>query len=575
METWRSNSWLKPLIKPLRPAFREVLVMSLFINILALALPVFILQVYDRVVFYQGISTLYALVIGVAIAIGFDFILRQARARLLQRAAVGIDARLGEKLFDKLMSLPLNVLEGRPASYWHVLFRDVDTVRNVFCGSTAVLAADLPFVPLFVVLIFVIAAPIAWVVLIAIPLFLFLAWRSGRVMENVTSDERQAGIGREALIAEVLAGRATVKALALGETFKPRWEDKHATAIERSLRRGTKGDVYVNAGLVLAALTTVAVTGFGAVAIIDQRLTIGALIATNMLGNRIIAPFNQLVGAWRHFAQYKQALGRLGEVFALPGERLDSEISLPRPKGEISLETIRFAYDSASPPVIDGVRLDIRPGGMVGLVGNNGSGKTTLLKLIQGLYRPGEGRVLLDGADIGQFTRRELAGWIGYVPQECVLFAGSIRDNIAIARPDASDEEVVAAARRAGVHDHVVDLRDGYATDVGETGSRLSGGERQRIAIARALLNDPPVLLLDEVTSNLDHPAQVRLRETLLKLAPDHTIIVVSHAPDMLSACSHIVVLDRGKVRVAGPSRHVLPRLFGATRKPQVAEAKT
>ena len=202
METWRSNNWLKPLIKPLRPAFREMLLMSLFINILALALPVFILQVYDRVVFNQGISTLYALVIGIAIAIGFDFILRQARARLLQRAAVGIDARLGEKLFDKLMSLPLNVLEGRPASYWHVLFRDVDTVRNIFCGSTAVLAADLPFVPLFVVLIFVIAAPIAWVVLIAIPLFLFLAWRSGRVMENVTSDERQAGIGRDTLIAE-------------------------------------------------------------------------------------------------------------------------------------------------------------------------------------------------------------------------------------------------------------------------------------------------------------------------------------------------------------------------------------
>ena len=168
--------WLKPLLKPLRPALREVVLMSLFINILALALPVFILQVYDRVVFYQGLSTLYALVIGVTIAIGFDFLLRQARARLLQRAAVGIDARLGEKLFDKFMSLPLRALEGRPASHWHVLFRDVDTVRNVFCGSTAVLAADMPFVVLFVVLIFVIAAPIAWVILIAIPLFVLLAW---------------------------------------------------------------------------------------------------------------------------------------------------------------------------------------------------------------------------------------------------------------------------------------------------------------------------------------------------------------------------------------------------------------
>ncbi len=569
-----SADWLKPLLKPLRPALREVVVMSLFIHILALALPVFILQVYDRVVFYQGLSTLYALVIGVTIAIGFDFLLRQARARLLQRAAVGIDARLGEKLFDKFMSLPLQALEGRPASHWHVLFRDVDTVRNVFCGSTAVLAADMPFVALFVVLIFVIAAPIAWVVLIAIPLFVLLAWRAGKGMESATMGERQAGIGRDALIAEVLAGRATVKALALDRSFKPRWEDKHATTIERAHGRGVKGDSYVNAGVVLAALTTVALTGVGAIAIIDQRLSIGALIATNMLGNRIISPFNQLIGAWRYFAQYKQSLARLGEVFGMVSERSESEVSLARPKGEFVIENVSFAYDPERPPVVDGVRLNIRPGGMVGLVGNNGGGKTTLLKLMQGLYRASEGRVLLDGADVNQFTRRELAAWIGYVPQETVLFAGSIRDNIAIGRPDADDEAVVSAAQIAGVHEYVIDLPDGYATNVGEAGSRLSGGERQLIAIARALLNDPPVLLLDEVASNLDHPAQVALRETLLKLAPDHTIILVSHAPALLSACSHIVVLDHGKVGAAGPSREVLPRLFGTAPVRQVAGVK-
>ncbi len=193
---------------------------------------------------------------------------------------------------------------------------------------------------------------------------------------------------------------------------------------------------------------------------------------------------------------------------------------------------------------------------------------------MQGLYRSSEGRVLLDGADINQFTRRELAAWIGYVPQESILFAGSVRDNIAIGHPDADDEAVVSAARLAGVHEYVIDLPDGYATNVGEAGSRLSGGERQRIAIARALLNDPPVLLLDEVASNLDHPAQMALRETLLKLAPDHTIILVSHAPALLSACSHIMVLDHGKVGAAGPSREVLPSLFGAAPAQQVAGVK-
>ena len=563
MERSYSKAWLKPLLKPLRPAFREVVAMSLFINILALALPVFILQVYDRVVFYQGLATLEALIAGVAIAIAFDFILRQARARLLQRAAVQIDARLGEALFDKLISLPLRVLESRPTSYWQVLFRDVDTVRNIFCGATAVLAADMPFVGLFLLLIFVIAEPIAWVIVGAIPIFLLLAWRSGRVIDRLTEDEREAGIDRDALIAELLAGRATVKALALGESYRPRWERRHAVAIERSWGRGGRGDNFLNSGLAVTAMTTVAITGFGAVAIIDGTLTIGALIATNMLGNRIISPFNQLVGAWRHFAQYKHALARLDEVFAQPGERSVSALALARPRGEIAIDGLRFGYGGNRPPAIDGLKLRIKPGGIVGIVGHNGSGKTTLLKLMQGLYAPDEGRVTLDGADIDQFTRAELAGWIGYVPQDGLLFAGSIRDNIAIAHPDASDDDIVAAATLAGAHGDIVDLPDGYATDAGEAGSRLSGGERQRIAIARALLGDPPVLLLDEVASSLDLPAQAALRETLLKLAPDHTIVLVTHAPALLAACSHILVLDHGKVSAAGPAREVLPKLLG------------
>ena len=537
--------------------------MSLFINILALALPIFILQVYDRVVFYQGLATLEALIAGVAIAISFDFILRQARARLLQRAAARIDARLGEALFDNLISLPLRVLESRPTSYWQVLFRDVDTVRNTYCGSTAVLAADLPFVALFLIVIFVVAEPIAWVIVSAVPIFLLLAWRSGRVLQKLTGDERESGIDREALVAEILAGRGTVKALALGDSYRPRWERRHAAAIEKAYSRGGTGDSYLNAGLVVTALTTVAVTGFGAVAIIDGSLTIGALIATNMLGNRIISPFNQLVGAWRHFAQYKQALGRLDEMLSLPGERADSAITLARPKGEIAIEGLVYTYDEGRPPAINGLKLQIKPGGIVGVVGHNGSGKTTLLKLIQGLYPPDSGRITLDGADVDQFTRREMAGWMGYVPQDSALFAGTIRDNIAIAHPEVSDDEVIAAATLAGAHQDIVDLPDGYGTDAGEAGSRLSGGERQRIAIARAMLGDPPVLLLDEVASNLDQATQTVLRDTLVKLAPDHTIILISHSPTVLSACSHFLVLDHGKVSAAEPSRDILSTLFG------------
>ena len=372
---------------------------SVFVNILALSLPVFILQVCDRVIFYQGISTLFGLGTGVLIAIAFAFVLRQARSRVLQRAAVRIDAKLGESVFDKLMSLPLQLLETRASNHWHILFRDVDTVRNVYSGSTAVLAVDLPFVIIYlIIIIIIIAAPIAWVILVAIPCFILLALRSGKVMEGASGAEREAGISRDALISELLAGRATIKALALARTFKPNWEDKHVGTIDRAVLRGSKSDGYTNMAHGFSVATTVALTPFGALAIVDQQITIGALIATNMLGNRMIGPFNQLVGAWRFFAQYKQSVARLGQLFGLESERPVSEIELQRPKG------------------------------VVGIVGPNGCGKTTLLKIMQGLYKPTEGRVLLDGPDITQFTREEIAGWIGYVPQDCVLFRGTIRE---------------------------------------------------------------------------------------------------------------------------------------------------
>jgi len=370
----------------------------------------------------------------------------------------------------------------------------------------------------------------------------------------------------------MLAGRTTVKALALADDFRARWERRHAAAIEGALTRGGRGDTHLHLGLGLAAATTVTLTAIGAVAIVNQEITIGALIAANMLTNRIVGPFNQLVGIWRHLAHYKQAAARLDDLFALPEDRRESAVALDRPRGEVTLEAIRFGYDPKQPPVIDGVSLKIAPGGMVGIVGGNGGGKTTLLKLMRGLYAPSEGRVLFDGADIGQFTQRELARWIGYVPQDCVLFAGSIRDNIALGHARADDQAIVAAARQAGLHDVVLDLPDGYASDVGEGGMLLSGGIRQRVAIARALVGDPPLLLLDEVASNLDLAAQGALRARLVELAADHGVVLVSHAPALLSACSLIVALDHGRVVAAGAAAEILPRLMGAGARPAVKE---
>ena len=558
-----ARSWLKPFLSPFKSVFREVVAMSFFVNLLALAAPIFTLQVYNRVVASAGISTLQGLIIGMILVLIFDYVLRQSRARILQTVALRVDVLLGRRLFRKLMRLPLQTLESKPSTYWSSLFRDVDVVRNTLSGSSALLLADLPFALLFLVLIFVIAAPVAWVLLVMLPVFMFVAWRSSNVMAEASGEERQSSQTRDSLIGEMIAGRTTIKALALDRSMEPVWEVKHAENIENSITRGSKTDGYANLGATLSLVTSLMLTTVGALAIIDQNLTIGALIATNMLSGRIMGPLNQLVGMWRTYSSFLQATERLGLVFTSNAERDESEVRLEKPEGRITIEDVVFAYSENLAPVVTNVSLEMEIGGIHALVGRNGSGKTTLLKIIQGLYQPQKGRVLMDGADIAQFTRSELADWLGYVPQESVLFAGTVRDNIVSRVPNADDDAIIKAATEAGVHHFIIDLPDGYATEIGEAGSRLSGGQRQRIAIARALVGDPPVVLLDEPSSSLDRHAEYELKDTLTKIAKTRTVIIVSHSPALLSACDFLYALDHGKLALAGPAREVLPRLFG------------
>jgi ATP-binding cassette subfamily C protein LapB len=296
-------------------------------------------------------------------------------------------------------------------------------------------------------------------------------------------------------------------------------------------------------------------------------MTIGALIAGNMLSMRIAGPFNQLVSNWRIYAQASQAMRRLDDVLNMSEERSRMDVVPSRPKGALSAEGVTFRYSRDLAPAIQDLDLQLGPAGICGIVGPNGSGKTTVLKLLQGLYAPTSGRVLMDGADLGQFSRNVLARWIGYIPQECFFFAGTLRYNITIGRPRASDADIVEAATLAGLHDSVIDLPDGYATEVGEAGSRLSGGFRQRLAIARALVGDPPVLLLDEPTSHLDRRCEEELCNSFRELARERTVVVVTHSPLLLRSCDVVIALERGRVALAGRTAEVLPRIF---QRPQV-----
>ena len=559
------SGWLRAALAPLRGEFRAVILVSAFVNLLAVAAPVFVLQVYDRVISHSGFATLYGLVVGMGIAILFDFILRQARAKLLQDVALRIDIGLGRRLMDKMLSLPLAVLESRPGAYWQALMRDVEAVRNLFSGAAAVLVADLPFALLFAAIIVVIATPIAWVLALLLPAFLLIGWLAGRLITQTSERERAAGISRDSALGEMVAGWDTVKGLGLDRSFIANWEENHAAVVAHSVARGTQADSFLNLSLVFGVAATVLMTAVGAIAILDQKMTVGALIAANMLAARLFAPFQQLTMLWRSYAQTRQSIARLDEVFRLAEERRESPVRFERPEGRITLDGVCFGYDEAAPPLINDLRLNIEPNGFYGLVGGNGSGKTTLIKLMLGLYAASDGRVLIDGVDIAQISREDRARWYGYMPQDCRLFAGALRENIArgTAGDDAADDsQVIAAARLAGVHETIIRLADGYGTMVSEAGGNLSAGVRQRVALARALVHDPVILLLDEPSAHLDHDGERALCETLSTLARDHVVVVATHSQTLLSACHSLLVIEQGRAKWAGTPSDILPRLF-------------
>lgn len=564
------TSWRRTLLAAARGAWRELLLASLFINILALALPVFTLQIYDRVIGLAGLTTLVGLVLGMGVVTLFDWSLRTFRSRLVQRISLEIDVTVARGLFDQVSALPLRVLESRPGAYWQGLFRDVETIRNAASGPPITLMADLPFALLYVILIWIIATPVAWVITLAVLAYAIFAWISAARLQSAAQAERSAGLSRDALVGEFVAGRSTLKALAMDRSFKPQWEEAQAHLVEKALGRGANTDGSGNLALAMTTITTVAMTAFGALAVLDQKMSIGALIAANMLAGRVNGPLMQLFPAWKSVAAARASMKRMDEVFAIQPERLESPVKFPRPSGLLQAENLTFRYIPDGQPTVDNVNITMKPGSMLGLAGRNGSGKSTLVKLLMGLYKPDAGRVMLDGADVSQFSRADLADWVGYVPQDPMLFTGTIRDNLLRAAPDIDDDALILASNRAGLHPFIIDLPDGYSTQIGEAGGRLAGGLRQRLSLTRALLRDPPVLLLDEPSNNLDPMGEETLRRTLVELASNgRTIVVVSHSIQLLTACSVVALMDHGKVVQAGAPNDILPKLLGRRPGPQ------
>ena len=557
----QAENWLTQAVWPYKKSYRQAIVLSFAVNFLGLFIAIFSLQVYNRVVAHSAYSTLTAMMIGMVIIIVMDYFFRGGRAMLLQRIGARIEVAIARAAFDRLMHLPAQTLEHKPPGFWQAVFRDIEIVRTTFAGPVALLLVDIPFLILALVLIGIIAAPLLPLSLLTIIGFAALAWYSGKATRNATESEHEQLVHRDMLIAELAGARMHIKALGASEPSGQRWDQAYANWLNDSLARSRDSDHFREISQVLMMANTVVITSVGALIILGQNLTIGALIAANILSGKTVGPIVQLISQWRTLGQYKSARKRLDDLFEDPIDRTETTIELPPAKGVLRLEAIHFSYPGSGANQIEAISGEIGPFGLHAVVGPNGSGKTTLLKLLRGLYTPTDGRVLLDGADLTQFTHADLVRNIGYLGQEVQLLSMSIKDNLLLANPQASDEAIIQAAQRAGAHDFIVDLPDGYATAIGDGARKFSMGQAKRLMITQALINDPPVLLLDEPTAELDRETEVKLVHVLRDLARTKTIIVASHSPYLLSFCQGILVLNKGKLAGAGPATQILPKL--------------
>ena len=556
-----ATPWLQEILKPLKGAYRQVIWVALAINFIALFASLFSLQVYDRVIQKGGLVTLVALIIGMLFALALDQILREGRGVLLRRIGVRIEVAIAKLVYERLTQLPALALEMRPPAFWQTMFRDIELIRATTAGGIALLLVDIPFIFITFLLLAFIAWPLVPVMIVVLVAFLILSFRSEATLSGGSEQEKIKMMARDAVLADMSAGRMHLKYMGPTAAERTQWQSHYGMWLEESLQRSAESDKYRDYGQGLSALTTVVVTSVGALAILNQSMSMGALIAANILVGKLVSPLTQLVSQWRAIGQFVSAVNRIDQLIALPLDRIDTPISLSAPQGALQMEGLHFKYPGSEADQLNAISGHIGPKGIYAVVGNNGSGKSTLLKILRGLYPPSAGRVLIDGVDMAQLGQKTLSYWIGYLPQQPRLLGGTIKENIAMGASEVSDEKILQAARLAGAYDFIVDLPQGFDTDVGEGGSRFSGGQRKRIAIAQTFINDAPILLLDEPTSDLDSMAERSLVESLKSMSEHKTIVVVTHSPAVLNAAKGIVVMDKGRVVTAGSAKDILPKL--------------
>lgn len=558
----RQGHWFWSAIGAHRRLYREVLLAALLINFFALAMPLFVMNVYDRVVPNQATDTLWVLAVGILLVLCADAALKVMRGWFIDLAASRIDVGLSASIMERVLGMKLSE---RPASVGSFAsgLQAFESVRSFIGSATVIAFIDLPFVLLFTLVIGLISWVLVIPVLVGVLLVLLFTAAVQHKMHALSETTMQASAQRNAILVESLSGLETLKSLGAEGRMQSLWEKTTLFLSRTGVRmRSLSSSVTATSGWLQQAVA-VAIVVVGVYQIIDGNLTQGGLIAAYMISSRIMAPISQTAALLMQYHQAATALAGLEQVMQKPVERPTGKnwISCPRLKGGIEFKQVSFSYPNDEREILRGVSFKIQPGEKVAILGRNGSGKTTLEKLMAGLYQASSGSVLIDDIDIRQLDPAELRRNIGYVSQDVNLFFGSLRDNITLGVPQASDQQLLEAVRLAGLGEFINSHPAGLSMPVGERGELLSGGQRQSVTLARALLRDPGILLFDEPTGAMDHSSEEDFKRAMKDYARKRTLVVITHRTSLLELVDRIIVIDAGKIVADGPKEQVVEAL--------------
>ncbi|QEH45245.1 type I secretion system permease/ATPase [Aggregatibacter actinomycetemcomitans] len=551
-------TWFIPAVIKYRKIFIETLIVSIFLQIFALITPLFFQVVMDKVLVHRGFSTLNVITVALAIVVLFEIILGGLRTYVFAHSTSRIDVELGARLFRHLLALPISYFEARRVGDTVARVRELDQIRNFLTGQALTSILDLLFSFIFFAVMWYYSPKLTLVVLGSLPCYVIWSVFISPILRRRLDDKFARNADNQSFLVESVTAINTIKAMAISPQMTNIWDKQLASYVAASFKVTVLATIGQQGIQLIQKAVMVINLWLGAHLVISGDLSIGQLIAFNMLAGQIISPVIRLAQIWQDFQQVGISVTRLGDVLNSPTENNTASVSLPEIQGEISFRNIKFRYKPDSPMILNNINLDISQGEVIGIVGRSGSGKSTLTKLIQRFYIPEQGQVLIDGHDLALADPNWLRRQVGVVLQDNVLLNRSIRENIALTNPGMPMEKVIAAAKLAGAHDFISELREGYNTVVGEQGAGLSGGQRQRIAIARALVNNPRILIFDEATSALDYESENIIMHNMHKICQNRTVLIIAHRLSTVKNADRIIVMDKGEIIEQGKHQELL-----------------